>query len=172
MSNQTTNSDDHKPTPQMPLALLYLRSASDKQDDRERAIVAQQHSCLRRTDELGARVAGEYVDLGSGLVTERSGLTALLAKLKELNTESNSPVIYVITYDHARIARDPQAYIHVCWEIEQAGAALIIASTPLVEYEAIAGRAPEAYPDFPARTFRTCWPLEQLPENEPQQPNQ
>jgi DNA invertase Pin-like site-specific DNA recombinase len=148
----TKTSTDPNPN-QLPQAVLYLRSASTKQADRDMAIVAQQHNCLRRADELGARVVAEYIDLGSGLRAERPGLIALLAKLGEIQAESDQSPTYVIAYDHARIARDPQTYIRVVWAIEQTGATLIIASRPLVEYEAIAGRTSEVYPDFPARTF-------------------
>jgi hypothetical protein len=145
----------HQNSMQLPRAVLYLGSASAQQTDRDMAIVAQQHACQRQANELGARVVGEYVDLGSGLRADRPGLAALLAKLGELQEQDNQPPTYIIAYDHARIARDPQAYIRVIWAIEQAGAALIIASRPLVEYKAIAGRPSEVYPDFPARTFAT-----------------
>lgn len=160
MPKDRDHKQSNKPAPssranltQLPRAVLYLRSASAKLADRDMAIVAQQHNCLRRANELGAQVVGEYVDLGSGLRAERPGLVALLAKLVDLQAEGNLSPTYVITHDHARIACDPTTYIRVVWDIEQAGARLVVASQSLVEYEAFAARPSEAYPDFPTRTF-------------------
>ena len=121
------------------LAVLYLRTASSYQADRDVAIVAQQHVCAWRAHELGATVAGEFVDFGSGLSIERPGLTALLARLAELRAQNAEATIYVIVKDHARIARSIEAYSRVSWQIDQAGAVLNIASIPLVAYEAISG---------------------------------
>lgn len=122
-----------------PLAVLYLRAASGRQADRDMAIVAQQHLCQWRAYELGATVAAEFVDFGSGLSLERPGLTQLLAKVTQLHGASPNP-IYVIAADHARIGRSVQAYSHVSYEIERAGARLNIASVPQIEYDALAGR--------------------------------
>jgi hypothetical protein len=143
----------HPDPRQLPLAVLYLRSASAKQADRDMAIVAQQHACQRRADELGARVVGECVDLGSGLHADRLGVTQLVTKIKEMWAANRAHVFYVIAYDHSCIGQNMRTYSHVAWKIEEVGATLIIASRPLVEYEAIAGRPSDAYPDFSARTF-------------------
>ena len=124
-------------------AVLYLRAASAKQDDRNLSIVAQQHICRWRAHELNADVIDEFVDFGSGMSGERPGLDAMLAKLTELQAEAGQLPMYVIARDHARIARDMQVYIRVTWAIERAGAVLNIASVPITEYEAIAGRRPE-----------------------------
>jgi hypothetical protein len=124
-------------------AVLYLRAASAKQDDRNQSIVAQQHVCRWRAHELNAEVIDEFVDFGSGMSGERPGLDAMLAKLTELQAEAGQLPMYVIARDHARIARDMQVYIRVTWAIERAGATLNIASVPIIEYEAMTGRRPE-----------------------------
>jgi hypothetical protein len=122
------------------LAVLYLRAAiSSNRADNAMAIVAQQHVCSWRAHELGATVAGEFVDFGSGLSIERPGFTALLARLAELRAENAEAVIYVIVKDHARIARSMEAYSRVSWQIDQAGGVLNVASIPLAEYEALSG---------------------------------
>jgi hypothetical protein len=145
----------NNPAHQLPIAVIYLRSANARGSDRDIAIVAQQHACQRRADELGARMVAECVDLGSGLHADRLGVTQLVAKVKEMWGANRAHVFYVIAYDHTCIGQNIRTYSHVAWKIEETGATLIIASRPLVEYEAIAGRASEVYPDFPARTFAT-----------------
>jgi hypothetical protein len=133
------------------LAVLYLRTASAHQADRDMAIVVQQHVCSWRAHELGATVAGEFVDFGSGLSIERPRLTELLARLAELRAQNAETTVFVIAADHARIARSVEAYSRVSWQVDQAGAVLNIASIPLVEYEALARRSrpptDEPYPD-------------------------
>lgn len=129
------------------LAVLYLRAASSHQADRDMAIVAQQHVCAWRAHELGATVAGEFVDFGSGLSIERPGFTALLARLAELRTQTAGATIYVIAANHARIARSVEAYSRMSWQIDQAGAVLNIASIPLVAYEALSGLSLGHYAD-------------------------
>jgi DNA invertase Pin-like site-specific DNA recombinase len=153
----------NNPEHQLPIAVIYLRSTNIRGTERDMAIVAQQHACQRRANELGARVVGECVDLGSGLHADRLGVTQLVAKVKETWAANRAHTVYVITYDHARIGRNVRTYSHVAWKVEEAGATLIVASRPLVEYEAIAGRPSEVYPDFPARTFAT----NQLPTTRP-----
>ena len=69
----TSQPEDTSP-PKTRMAVLYLRTASAHQADRDMAIVAQQHVCSWRAHELGATVAGEFVDFGSGLSIERPGL--------------------------------------------------------------------------------------------------
>lgn len=124
-----------------PLALLYLRAASGNQAERDRAIVAQQHVCTQRAEELGATVVGEFVDFGSGLSTERPGVADLLAKLAQLRASAPNRLHYVIAADHARIGRSVQAYSHVSYEIDRAGGLIHIASVALAEYEALARRS-------------------------------
>jgi hypothetical protein len=110
------------------------------------AIVAQQHVCSWRAHELGANVEGEFVDFGSGLSLERPGLTALLGRLTELRTQNPEAVLYVIAADHARIGRSVEAYGHISWEVEQHGAMLNIASTPLLAYDRLARQVSERGP--------------------------
>ena len=135
MTNQTEGTQP----PETRLAVLYLRTASSHQADRDMAIVAQQHVCQWRAHELGATVVAEFVDFGSGLSIERPGFTALLARLAELRAQNAETTVFVIAADHARIARSVEAYSRVSWQIDQAGAVLNIASIPLVAYEAISG---------------------------------
>lgn len=130
-----------------PQALLYLRAASGNQAERDRAIVAQQHVCTQRAEELGAMVVGEFVDFGSGLSTERPGLTDLLAKLGEQRATTPARRCYVIAADHARIGRSVQAYSHVSYEIDRAGGLIHIASIALAEYEALTRRISETEGD-------------------------
>jgi DNA invertase Pin-like site-specific DNA recombinase len=120
-----------------PLALLYLRAASGNQAERDQAIVAQQHICTQRAEELGAVVIGEFVDFGSGLSIDRPGLTGLVAKLDELQRTTDRLRAYVIAADHARLGRSVQAYSHVSYEIDRAGGLINIASVALAEYEAL-----------------------------------
>jgi DNA invertase Pin-like site-specific DNA recombinase len=124
-------------TSERPQALLYLRCGSGHQADRDRAIVAQQHICTRRAEELGAVVVGEFLDLASGLNGQRPGMTAMLARLRSLHEVRQHQRIYVITADHARIGRSVQAYSHVSYEIDRAGGLINIASVALAEYEAL-----------------------------------
>ena len=124
--------------PNQPQAVLYMHTASTKQRDRDLSIVAQQHVCQWRAHELGAVVVAEFMDFASGRHAERRGLYALLDKLDELRPTSDRR-IYVITRDHARIARNTRAYSSVAWEIDQHGGVLNIASIPLVAYEAMSG---------------------------------
>jgi DNA invertase Pin-like site-specific DNA recombinase len=132
---------------EQPQAILYLRCASGRQADRDLAIVAQQHVCAWRAHELGATVAAEFVDYGSGLSTERPALSELLTHVRQLRQAAARQRIYVIAADHARIGRSVQAYSHVSWEIEQAGGRLIIASVPQIEYDALARRAVDTSQD-------------------------
>jgi hypothetical protein len=131
-----------------PRAVLYFRCASSRQADRDLSVVAQQHVCQWRAHELGAIVVAEFTDFGSGLSLERQCLTELIAKVTELRAITNQR-IYVIAADHARIGRSVQAYSRASWEIERAGAMLMIASVPLVEYEQITGW------NFPAHSAQT-----------------
>jgi DNA invertase Pin-like site-specific DNA recombinase len=136
-----SNESEGAQSPETRRAVLYLRTASAHQADRDMAIVAQQHVCSWRAHELGATVAGEFVDFGSGLSIKRPGLEALLVKLAELRAQNAEATVFVIAADHARIARSVEAYSRASWLIDQAGAVLNIASIPLVEYEALARRS-------------------------------
>lgn len=116
---------------QLPRAVLYLRSASARKADIDAAIPAKRHMCERRANELGARVISEYADIGdSGLTADRPQLQQMLRDLAELGD-----IAYVIAASHAAIATDMHAYSSIVWHVEQAGARLIIASTPLGDYD-------------------------------------
>jgi DNA invertase Pin-like site-specific DNA recombinase len=114
----------------LPRAVTYLRSVAPTRE-RRIAIDAQRYSCERRANELGAVVVGEYVDTGSGLTYDRVNLQCMLDHLAE------NDVSYVIATEHTTIAHTMDIYVRIVWKIEQAGARLVIASTPLDEYKAI-----------------------------------
>jgi DNA invertase Pin-like site-specific DNA recombinase len=78
-------------------------------------------------------IVAEYVDTGSGLDAERPELQRMLAELDERYDDPDRAIAYVIASDHARIARAMSVYANVAWRIEDAGALLEIASTPLSE---------------------------------------
>ena len=149
MPEERTTNQPAKPNAAagQPQAVLYLRTASGKQADRDMATVVQQHLCQWRAHELGATVVAEFVDFGSGLGIERPGLTDLLAKVTELHAVDSRRQIYVVAADHARIARSIEAYSRVSWALDQAGAVLNIASIPLVAYEALSGLSLGEYAD-------------------------
>jgi DNA invertase Pin-like site-specific DNA recombinase len=130
-----------------PLALLYLRAASGNQAERDQAVVAQQHICTQRAEELGAVVVAEIVDFGSGLSLDRPGLADLLIKLGELRSTTPGRPRYVIAADHARLGCSVQAYSHVSYEIDRAGGLINIASVALAEYEALMRWANESNAD-------------------------
>jgi hypothetical protein len=127
--------------------VLYLRTASAHQADRDIAIVAQQHVCQWRAHELGATVVAEFMDFGSGLSIERPAFTALLARLAELRAQNPQATVFVIAANHARIARSVEAYSRMSWQIDQAGGVLNVASIPLIAYEAISGLSLGQYED-------------------------
>jgi DNA invertase Pin-like site-specific DNA recombinase len=113
-------------------AVLYLRVATARQENPE-AIARQRHACEQRAAELGAVIVAEYVDTGSGLDAERQELQRMLTELDERCDDPEQAISYVIAADHARIARAMSLYASVAWRIEDAGALLGIASTPLSE---------------------------------------
>jgi DNA invertase Pin-like site-specific DNA recombinase len=100
----------------LPKAVLYLRSAISS----DAAIAGQRQACQRRAHQLGATTVAEYVDVGSGLNADRPGLQRLLADLR-----AREDVAFVITADHARIARSLLVYAEVTAAIEHAGARLM-----------------------------------------------
>lgn len=106
-------------------AVTYMRVATSRQHEAERAIVAQQHVCEQRAFELGAEVVGEYVDRGfSANTLERPALRAMIEALQ------SDPCDYVIVCSHNEVARNAHVYVQVVWLIEEAGARLHIASLP------------------------------------------
>ena len=121
-----------QPTPDhvLPRAVTYLRSVAPTRE-RRLAMDAQRYSCERRANELGAAVIGEYVDIGSGLTYERSTLHCMFEDLAE------NGVAYVIAAEHNSIAHSMDIYGRIVWKIEQAGARLVIASTPLDYYKSM-----------------------------------
>jgi site-specific DNA recombinase len=114
----------NQPTKNQQAAVIYIRVARSGPASQQ-AIDSQRHSCQRRANELGLTVLREYVEHGPGsLGAGRSTLRKMVGDLKLLQGQ----VDYVITYDHARIARDMQAYVHILWAIQSTGARLEIAS--------------------------------------------
>lgn len=123
-------------------AVLYLRCGSTKQVDREQSVAAQQHRCTMRARELEAEVVSEFTDFGSGLAADRPGLKELLHSIRAMwaaDGQATQAVTLVIAWDHSRIARDVRTYTRIVWDIEQAGAQLIVASAPLEECQKLIG---------------------------------
>src|SRR5712691_2148266 len=101
-------------------AVLYLRVATARQEDPE-AITRQRLACEQRAAELGAVVVAEYVDAGSGLDAQQPQLQRMLTELDEHCDDPEQAISYVITADHARIARAMSLYASVAWRIEDVG---------------------------------------------------
>ena len=107
-------------------AIIYMRFA--KVDPVGHRVVAVRHMCEQRVRELGATVVAEYVDIGSRATGEWPQLTRMLDELV------GADITYVVVPEHSMVARNMQDYARIVWKIEQAGARLIIASTPLENY--------------------------------------
>jgi hypothetical protein len=109
-----------------PQAVIYLRFATV--DRTGNKVAAARQACEQRAHELGAIIKAEYTDVGSGLTDEREQLQQLLADL------TDASITYVIVPEHLTIARSMHVYARIVWKIEQAGARLMVASTPLEGY--------------------------------------
>lgn len=141
----------HRPTPSNPskeslpsargvggdsLALLYLRVSTSRQAHRGGeaegySLPAQREACTRKASELGASVAGEYVDAGaSARSADRDGLQDLLARLAD---KSQAAISYVIVHKLDRLARDRADDVALLLAIRQAGAQLVSVSEQIDE---------------------------------------
>src|SRR5919202_2264665 len=110
-------------------AIFYLRVSTARQASRGRvdpegySLPAQREACLRKAEQLGASVVGEFVDRGeSGRVVERKQLQRMLTFLRD-----NPGVDYVIVYKVSRFARNRLDDAVLSWEIPRAGSQLVSA---------------------------------------------
>jgi site-specific DNA recombinase len=107
-----------------PTAVIYLRVSSDSQvskahDPEGYSIPTQREGCLRHAERLGARIIGEFVELGrTGTNLRRPALQEMLAALPKLRPT------YVIFYDLSRVAREEQDSFWLLGEIKRHGAKL------------------------------------------------
>jgi hypothetical protein len=115
----------------LPRAVTYLRFAVADGDGRREDIA--KHACQRRANELGAIVVSTYTDTASGLIADRPQLRRILSDLSEA-----SEITYVIVPGHSTIATDMRLYGRITWMIDQTGARLIVATTPLENYRTMA----------------------------------
>lgn len=124
-----------RPTPSNS-ALLYLRVSTSRQARRGGeaegySLPAQREACTRKAAELGAVVAGEFVDAGaSARSADRDGLQDLLARLAD--TEQ-PPIGYVIVHKLDRLARDRADDVALLLAIRNAGAQLVSVSEQIDE---------------------------------------
>lgn len=116
-------------TNELPCAVMYLRFSHDPGGSR---IAAARALCIRRANELGARVVAEYIDIGPDLTYDRNQLRLMLDDIAP-----GDEIDYVIVPDHAAIAKDMHVYTRVAWRIQQAKAKLVAASSPLDQYQAM-----------------------------------
>ncbi len=118
-----------RPDAEVPLqldatAVIYLRVSSDGQvskahDPEGYSIPTQRESCLRHAERLGARIVGEFVELGrTGTNLQRPELQRMLGELPKLKPT------YVIFYDLSRVAREEQDAFWLLGEIKRHGAKL------------------------------------------------
>ncbi len=105
-------------------AVIYLRVSSDSQvskahDPEGYSIPTQREACERHAERLGARVIGEFAELGrTGTNLQRPELQKMLTKLPTLRPT------YVIFYDLSRVAREEQDAFWLLGEIKRHGAKL------------------------------------------------
>ncbi len=105
-------------------AVIYLRVSSDGQvnkahDPEGYSIPTQREACLRHAERLGARVIGEYPELGrTGTNLRRPELQKMLAALPTLKPT------YVIFYDLSRVAREEMDALWLLAEIKRHGSKL------------------------------------------------
>jgi site-specific DNA recombinase len=120
----TTRPDTEIASSTQPTAVMYLRVSSDGQvnkahDPEGYSIPAQREACQRHAQRLGARVIGEYPELGrTGTNLRRPELQKMLAELPKLEPT------YVIFYDLSRVAREEMDALWLLSEIRRHGAKL------------------------------------------------
>ncbi|MDQ1734155.1 MAG: site-specific recombinase [Pseudonocardiales bacterium] len=110
---------------QAPDAVIYLRVSTKEQAERGGeaegfSIPAQREACLRRAEQLGARVVEEFLDAGeSARSSSRPDLQRMLTYLAE------EPVRYVIVHKVDRLARNRADDVEINLAIKKAGATLV-----------------------------------------------
>jgi site-specific DNA recombinase len=107
-------------------AVVYLRvstlgQASTNRDGEAFSISAQRDACVRRIEDLGASLVGEYIDAGeSARSADRPQLQAMLARLA-----ADRDVDYVVVHKLDRLARDRGDDVQITLAIRKAGARLV-----------------------------------------------
>lgn len=110
-------------------AIIFLRARYLGQGDRDREIelhmiAAQREACEQAAERLGAEIIREYVEYGgTSSIDKRPELRLLLDELRALRD-----VRYVIVTSPDRLARTMTDWTTIRFELEAAGAELIIAS--------------------------------------------
>jgi site-specific DNA recombinase len=105
-------------------AVIYVRVSSDGQvrkahDPEGYSIPTQREGCLRHAEWLGARVVGEFVELGRTATNlKRPALQDLLAEVPKLKPT------YVIFYDLSRWVKEEQDAFWLLSEIRRHGSKL------------------------------------------------
>jgi DNA invertase Pin-like site-specific DNA recombinase len=128
MNSQANTKDTHSRTPQR--AVCYLRVASALDRDSTTAIKAQRATCESKAREIKATIVDEYADVGTGsTIKDRPALQTMLTRL-----ESEPRISCVIVYDHARLARNIEAYREIIQALKKAGVELAIAKEPGPHY--------------------------------------
>ena len=109
----------------MKRAVVYLRVSSVGQTKRAEteegySIEAQREACYRKAEELGAEVAGEYVDAAqSAKSADRAELQRMVGEL------ADGEIDFVIVHKVDRLARSRRDDVALSLAIEQAGAKLV-----------------------------------------------
>ncbi len=120
-------------TPQVAIAVSYLRVSTKEQADREGdpegySIPAQREANRRKAEALGATVVAEFVDRGeSARSANRPQLQALLAYVKEHDVD------YVIVHKVDRLARNRLDDVEINLALSQAGSRLVSATENIDE---------------------------------------
>ena len=114
-------------------AVLYLRVSDPKQlhtdyDPEGISLPAQRKSCLRKAEQLGLEVVGEYVEPGrSGRETEhRLEFQKMLARIK-----TDKDVSHVIVHKLSRLARNRIDEALVMDQFRRRGVSLVSATEPI-----------------------------------------
>ena len=108
-------------------AVIYLRVSTERQARRGGgsegfSIPAQREACLRKAEDLGAEVVGEYLDAGeSARSADRPQLQQMLSDLRT----SVAPADFVIVHKLDRLARNRGDDVAINLAIREAGAALV-----------------------------------------------
>lgn len=109
------------------LALVYARTDTDDGQMSWEAIEKQKHRCRSAIAQLGARVVGEFVDVGElGHRINRGGLNQLLAYVEEREVD----LVAVSSMD--RLARRTEAISDLLLRLNEHGTRVLIAEDDAV----------------------------------------
>lgn len=110
----------------MKLAVIFMRVSNQVPAHIAlRSVETQRHACIRRANELNAKIIHEYVEYGpaSPDLSKRAILLTMLSDLDRRRTVS-----HVITYDHGCLAHNAPVYVRIMQAIEVTGADIAIAA--------------------------------------------